>query len=321
MKINQYDEFIMKQVHGKRDFLVSEQLTERLKASFKITDENARKILQRTVQKGLLKSSSPLTFGKRSYAYYLPRNVLDVEAIKKISQEHRQPLYRLLCILEAQGGVISQHEAFKAVASPVELDKSKVTHLTEFISSLVELKIVEEYNDKEFGCYYVFRLLEDKSAAVLNHNANMALDSSIIPDVIYWLREHNLIDNKYPIYRNKANSAIHNNLVWDAFAYTRTSGIKTEYYIKDDEMKNILVVLDVVISRDYTAEDLHGFYDRIQLVRNSTVKTVRKVFPIAVFKKASADILLELNKLGFMKLNIGTVFGTKIYEEWIAFVV
>lgn len=104
-------------------------------------------------------------------------------------------------------------------------------------------------------------------------------------------------------------------MVWDAYTYTKTTGINPVVAKKaDDVEKQTLVALDVVLSREYSQADLDGFLGRIQIYLNSVKTGVRKAMPIVVYKSASEQVLNTLSSLGFMSFNIGVIFGTHIYQ-------
>ncbi len=61
--LNKYESFILKSLVDK-NVKVSNELCQLLEDSFNISNNNARKIIQRATEKGVIKSSTPLTFGK-----------------------------------------------------------------------------------------------------------------------------------------------------------------------------------------------------------------------------------------------------------------
>src|SRR5690606_26028904 len=137
-------------------------------------------------------------------------------------------------------------------------------------------------------------------------------------DIIDWIVQSNLIDNSNIIYRNKNNpskGAKHNNLVWDAFGYSKTTGINPTL-ARDSNIpeKQTLVVLDILISRDYEQIDLDGFLNRIEINLNSVVKGQRKVLPLIVYRKCSSLVLNKINKLGFLSYDIGLIYGSNIHS-------
>lgn len=109
-----------------------------------------------------------------------------------------------------------------------------------------------------------------------------------------------------------STGAMHNNILWDAFAYTKTTGInELQGAFADTVKKQTLVTLDVVISRTYTQVDLEGFLiSRVQLNINSA-KTKRKVLPVLIYKEIEDIALNTARKLKFIAFDIRKVTKTK----------
>src|SRR5205085_738304 len=72
------------------------------------------------------------------------------------------------------------------------------------------------------------------------------------------------------------------------------------------------VVLDIILSREYSQSDLDGFIGRVQVNLNSVKEGRRKVMPIVFYKEISSKVQFTLASLGFLAFDIGTVFGNKI---------
>ncbi|MBL0684869.1 hypothetical protein [Aquimarina mytili] len=318
INLNKYESFILKSLEDK-NVKVSNELCQLLEDSFKITNNNARKIIQRATQKGVIKSSTPLTFGKGQYAYCQPNTSFTKDRIKIICKKHRPTLYRLLVALDISDGILSYYEALKITASPLIKGISKVDYLDDLITLLSKFEIVYQKVDKNLVKYIILkRKQKDEESLMHIHYAKMSTDTAFIKDIIDWIVKSNLIDNKNIIYRNKNNpskGAKHNNLVWDAFGYTKTTGINPSL-AKDSNIpeKQTLVVFDVLISRDYEQIDLDGFLNRIQINLNSVSKGKRKVVPIIVYKNCSGLILNKIKKLGFLSYDIGSIYGSNIFS-------
>ena len=315
--LNKYEILILENLAGKK-IKVSSELCELLVNSFKVTNTNARKILQRASEKENIKSSSPLTFGKGQFAYCSPNVNFTKDRIKTVSNKHRPKLYRLLVALDINDGILSYYEALKITASPLINGISKVDYLDDLIALLLKFEIVYQKVDKNLVKYIILKIKQEDETNLMHiHFAKMSLDTAFIKDIIDWVVKSNLIDNKNIIYRNKNNpskGAKHNNLVWDAFGYTKTTGINPSL-AKDSNIpeKQTLVVLDILISRDYEQIDLDGFLNRIQINLNSVSKGKRKVVPIVVYKNCSNLILNKIKKLGFLSYDIGSIYGSNIF--------
>ena len=317
MTLNNYDRYLVELLKEPRSFFVIEELVTELKQQFGVTDVNAKKIVQRAVSKKIIKSSSPVTFGKGRHIYFGLKSILDKDAILKVAKLHRPPLYRLLSLLDINGGIISFFEGLKVTASPLEKSSTKVSNLKDLLQTLIDLYIVEEKNRNGIK-YYVYSNIDEESlnTKINKYYQSMVIDSMFLPDILRWLQKHNLIDNSNVVFRNRKQpqfGAVHNNLAWDAFAYTSTTGIHNKFE-ESNENKKTLIVLDAVLSRDYTEIDLQGFYERIQIIRNAVKIGVRKILPIVVLKNETGSIVSSIHKLGFLSLGVGTIYGEKIYE-------
>ncbi|MBK5260950.1 MAG: hypothetical protein JJE17_00065 [Peptostreptococcaceae bacterium] len=317
---NRYESFLSNLFSNDQKYLVGRELNELLQKQFKITSDNSRKIIQRAAAKGIIKSSSPLTFGKGQYVYLNTGITLNKEAVKEITKKYRPPIFRLLSLIDLNQGIISINEAMKVTSCIIEECSTKVNTLADIMIVLKKMNLISEITILPEERYLIDpKKLDGKDELIEKHKTKMYLDAVFLSDILRWLTKHNLIDNKNVRFRNKSNPSIsikHNNLVWDAFAYTKTTGINTNGGRKanDTEDKQTLVVLDVIVSRPYTDEDLQGFLSRIQIVINSVDKGVRKIMPVVVYSEISIIVRNKLAKLGFITISLGTVFGESIFE-------
>ncbi len=317
IKKNKHEDFII-QTLFKDKFLAGNDLNALLVKQFDIKDSNARKIVQRATSKGHINSSSPITFGKGQFIYFLPNDSLTKTKVKEISKKYRPPLYRLIEALDDNGGIISYYEGLKIVGSPIKASTTKVDTLDDLLSTLEKLEIVSQKTDLNSVKYIFFRNQTSEDELIKIHFSKMTLDVMFIPDILRWFRKNNILNNLKTIYRNKKTpsiGAVHNGLIWDAYAYTKTTGINPVKGKNADTIeKQTLVVFDVVINREYKHYDLDGFYSRIQINLNSTKTGERKVLPIILYKTISERVLNTLNSLGFMSFDLGSIFGSRIYE-------
>lgn len=298
-------------------------LNQKLVDKFNISPDNARQILRRAVSQKAIKSSAPYTFGKKQYVYIFNDSILDKKIIKSISEKNRPPIFRLLEVMDTNGGIISYYEGLKITASPLEESSTKVSTLDDILNLLYKLDIVYTKRDLNNVIYIIYKNNQELSEINENsmmsyHYSKMIMDCSVIPDILRWLGKTNLIINTNVIYRNKKTPAIgakHNNLVWDAIAYTKTTGINpTLSSIANSSEKQTLVVLDVVLSNEYSQIQLDAFYNRIQINRNSVLGKERKVLPIIIYKSSSDLISNKIRKLGFLAFEISDIFGKRIYD-------
>lgn len=314
--MNKYNTYIREVFSDKNVFKVGNELNNMLQNEFGINAPNARKIISRACDARIIVSSKPVTFGNGQYAYFSKAASLNTNIVKEITRENRPPVYHLLNLLESSNGIISYYEGLKITASPIRKEKGKSNTLDEILKMLEVLNIVEIARDNGVVYIVLSRFKNDAVRLMKEHRNKMFIDCMFIPDIRNWLLKHNFIDNKYVVFRNKAlltKGAEHNNYIWDAYAYTNTTGYNTLLgNSKERDEKKTLVVLDVVVHRKYLSCDVQGFLRRIQAVRSSA-KLERKVLPIVVYQDITAHAYKQLQTLGFIMLNLGTIYGTNIY--------
>jgi len=319
--MGKYDEFLSRQINTNWSILGNE-LSNSLIEHFGIEPDNARKIIQRAAHKGTIISSTPLTFGKGQFLYVKPGQYFGLAMVKEASKLSRKPLYRLLEVLETYK-IISFYEGLKITASPDEKGSSKVSLLIDMVNDLEKLGIVFTKTDSWDNNYVMakdafppmFRRDAIIDSAIDVHLRSMKLDAIFIPDILRWLKRVNLIDLG-SAYRSVLSPAIgvkHNEVMWDAIAYTKTTGINPFRASESaDKDKQTLVVLDVLIGRKYLQADLDGFLARVQINLNSVKNGERKAMPIVVFNEIDELTLNRMKVLGFLSFDIKTIFGTNI---------
>ena len=319
--MGKYDEFLRNQLSDRWPLLGSE-LAGALVEHFSVEPENARKILQRSTQQGIIVSSSPLTFGKGQFLYVKPGMYFGMDIVKEASRLARKPLFRLLEVLD-EIKVLSFYEGLKITASPDVKGSSKISMFIDIANHLEKLGIVTLSNDRR-GEYYI--QLKGAIPAILRHHMTnesvldahyqaMKLDAAFLPDVIRWLKKVNLIDIGIA-YRNISNPGTgvkHNEVMWDAFAYTKTTGINPSRASESNtEEKQTLVVIDILISRKYLQADLDGFLARVQVNLNSVKNGERKAMPVVVYHEIDDLTLNSIKMLGFLSVDIKSIFGSNI---------
>lgn len=314
----QYDKYIIQTLKQKK-FQVSKELCDLLEEKFNVTNVYGRKIIERIVTKGLIKSSSPMTFGKGQFVYFLPEQKLTKDVIKEISKIYRPPLFRLIESLDINEGIISYYEALKITASPLEKSNSKIDLLDDLINVLNIIDLLQLKVDSNNVKYIAYKNIDDEKLEILmnHHYVKIKVDATFVKDIIDWLVKSNLILSLNNRYRNKNKpsfGAEHNNLLWDAFGYTKTTGLNlVNTTVAKTIEKQTLVVVDVLLSRDYDQIDVDGFLNRVQININSVKSATRKVIPIVVYRSCSQYILNTLKSLGFLCYDIGSIYGSNIF--------
>lgn len=318
-----YNTFLDELMH-EHLFLAAKDVNERIAAKFSVTSDNARKIVSRAVAKRVINSSKPSTFGNGQFIYYCNTYMLDLTAVMKITEKARPPIYRLIMLLKLNNGIISYYEGLKITASPSENTSSKINSLDDILKLLSRLDFVYEKRDQNNNRYILqkdFSKILDKADEKIKinlHNQKMMTECSLMPDILSWLVNANIIDNTFFLYRSKTNPGIgiiHNYLYWDACAYTKTTGINAILGAKaDSKEKQTLVVLDVLLASEYTFVHLNAFLARIQINMNSVRDEKRKTLPVIIYRECSREVFFTMRKNGIMSFNISAIFGSKIYE-------
>lgn len=183
--------------------MIGKDLNKILQDTFGLKPDHARKLVQRAVDKKVIYSSAPVSFGNGQYIYSLGR--LDIQMIKRISKKNRPPLYRLISLLEKNNGVISFYEGLKITASPLDKSKTKMDYLNNIIGDLKELKLIKDIKTYD-GIKYIIDMdiKNDQELDLIDaHKTKMIIDCTFIRDILYYLQRHNLIDNKSVVFRNK----------------------------------------------------------------------------------------------------------------------
>ncbi|ANI89711.1 hypothetical protein A9P82_10670 [Arachidicoccus ginsenosidimutans] len=319
--MGKYDQYINETL-TKQKYMLAKDLAESLMQQFPVTSENARKIIQRMSEKGALRSSSPLSFGKGQYLYYHPSDRPDLVSIKKISKTHRKPLFRLIELLDINDDIISFYEGLKITASPEEKTATKVSLLRDMVEDLKALKLVIERNN-EIGTYIIKYFGDNPEEdnellyelKISRHYDKMKLDCLFVPDILRWIQQLNLINirGSFRNFQSPWLGAKHNDIFWDAYGYTKTTGInENTASIADTVDKQTFTCFDILISRPYSSIDLDGFLARIQIHINSTKKQKRKVLPVVVYKEIDDHVLNKARKLGFVCISLQKIYGANI---------
>ncbi len=300
-------------------FLAATELVDFLSEKLNISRVYARQLIKRAVDKKLIKNSHPFKFRNNQYVYMAPNKHLDLDTLIQLSKEYKPSMYRPLALLKREGNILSFYEARKAAATPVEnIERYKLTKLDEEIKELITNDFLYSIKDEERDITYLaIKELQDSpeiTRLMRLHYEKMRLDSMFIPDILRWLREHNFIDSESPLYRRIDNPSIgakHNDFLWDVCTYTNTTGFAINVGKKE---KQTLVVLDVLVHREYLKVDLDGFYNRIQSVRNSTQSGVRKILPIIFYVDIDEGVKKEIGRLNLLHFSLQSIFGREVTE-------
>ena len=303
-----------------RRVYMGDELKQKLVENLGKSASTSRKIVERFAAKGFVETSKPISFGKNTYAYFPVGKKITFDELIGLTRNRRPPLFRLLSSIKSCGGIISYYEALKICSTPLKKSKSKTPLLDHLISELTHFDAVTLQSDQNNNKYLVASFVNQSSVKQLiaQHFSLMMVDAALLYDVLISLSKFNLIDNSYIRYRDRrtpTKGQEHNNYVWDAFSYTKTTGINTTYGNKKNSptTKQALVVVDMVISRRFELFDYDGFNERVRVLQNNT-KTERKIIPIIVFRDISSEALRKARAFGMLTYNMAAFFGNGIYE-------
>ncbi|MED2920244.1 hypothetical protein P4324_27630 [Bacillus thuringiensis] len=318
-KISKWDKIIQDVFSNKNTFYTATDLIDFLCRKYDIKNPNARQIVKRSVAKGLIKSSSPFTFQSGQYVYMDLKSNLNLDVLLKISQKYKPSLYRLLWLFNEEEKIISTYEAKKIMGVAVEnIDKYKLVDFKREINELINNNILSIKYHVDKNIEYLISSEWTSESYIRDqmnlHFEKMSLDVLLVPDIIRWLKKHNFIDSNNIAYRRIDNPSIgtkHNDFLWDVYSYTNTTGFSIGVGTQN---KQTLVVLDVLIHREYSKQDLLGFYNRIQSVRNSTHGDARKILPIIFYNEIDFNVKKEIQQLKILNFSIQDIFGIKVTE-------
>ena len=256
------------------------------------TRSNARKIIETAVKKSLIQSSKPMTFGNNQYLYYSNKGSRDF-LISKL-EFFGTYLSRISHVISLNGQIISYSELIKISACTTKKTSTKVKSLEEIIDFLQRKDVLDMKKESYKGINFLISKKidnESKFQIIQDYINKMNIDVLLIKPILFFLKNINLIDSreitKFRNFSSLDNLPKLNNLGWDAYGYTYTTGFYDSVGNKEPK-KSTFLALDLKISRNYTLYDLQGFYNRIQIYRNSVKnkKKIRNIIPV-IFAKGS----------------------------------
>ncbi|MFO1444491.1 hypothetical protein KDN24_15035 [Bacillus sp. Bva_UNVM-123] len=316
MKTNKYNDFIRSLFEDPSSFYSATDLNEELCNRFNISNNYSRQLVRRATQNNIIKSSMPFSFSKGQYFYMHPSSSLNLATIKEISKQYRKPLFRLLSLLEINEGIVSMYEAIKITSTPISnFEKYKTVSLKEDLKRLVSYDFI---TIKTLATGERFILKSSEVAVcdelISKHQEKMREDTILIVDILRWFSNHGFISER-PIYRSKDNpsqGAVFNDFLFDFHSFTKTTGFHFGDLNKEDSSS--IVVADILLYRTYSDIDLQSFYERIQLIRNSTKPEngPRKVVPIIVYMDIEDETKKQLKKLHILNFSLESLLGFKV---------
>ena len=130
--MNEKEKYIIEYLKINKKFVISSELIEVLEKNFPdITNANARKIIS-NLSKKKINSSSPITFSNNNYAYAYKNKKANYNNLKELVKKHKKKLYRAICFIKRQKGLITYSELSK-VTGGVTSESEKNVEIVDII--------------------------------------------------------------------------------------------------------------------------------------------------------------------------------------------
>ncbi|GFZ30116.1 hypothetical protein CSC2_06420 [Clostridium zeae] len=312
--MNKYESYLNELFNTEKNYLLGGEVKDKLIEKFNCKDSYARKLIELAVKSSIIQTNKEITFGKGQYLYWGKNYEISENIIRDKFRDTRPNIYRVLNRFEDNKGIISYFEIYKIAACTTEKTNSKITQFGDILEILNKLKNVQTIDDQ--GVKYIAEVnSEGRNINYMkNYYSSMKIECTFLPMVLVWLQKNNIIDSEDVLYRNKntpCNGIVSSKLVWDACAFTGTVGFNDNIVNKEKDSKSF-VFIDICITRDYTIDDLKGFYERLQIFRNSVKNNKRRIIPIIFSSNISKEIKKEIKKLNILCFDIKVIFGDKI---------
>lgn len=314
---NQYDTFLEELFENLNTVFIASELIEKVCNKFNVKNNYARQIISRAHKKGIIKSSEPFQFENKQYYYMHVKGNLNYNTLFEICKKYKKPLHRLLWLLEMNNGVISMYEAQKITSTPVSnSEKYRTISLKKELQLLQKMNFIKIMISEKTQERFIVKCTPENNYEhkIELHREKINEDVYFILDIVRWFSNRGFTTGA-PIYRNKKNpsiGAIINDFLFDVKAFTETTGFNASSVIKDS--KKSIVAMDILLYRKYTDIDLVAFYERIQILRNSTKsrESLRNIMPILVYKDIDLTTKKQLENLHILHFSIDDMLGSKI---------
>lgn len=303
--MNEKEKYIIEYLKINKKFVISSELIEALEKKFPdITNANARKIISNLSKKKEISSSSPITFSNNNYAYAYKNKKANYNNLKELVKKHKKKLYRAICLIKRQKGLITYSE-FAKVTGGVTSESEKNVEIVDIIKELkyFEIASVQVYKGITFiiGQNNIDVELEEKILELQKEN-------KILINLINWLKDVNIINIQdlvtFKGEKNNFKGIENGNIIWDAFFFTNTVGIEN----RNTKTKTVGII-DFSFKSTYDVIDVEGLRDRLNIFINSTKETKRKVFPIIFFDKITNAARKIIKENNYMCVDIKKILG------------
>lgn len=311
--MNEKEKYIVEYLNTNKKFILSTELIEVLMRKFPdITNENARKIISNLNKKKKINSSAPITFSNNNYAYASKNKKANYKNLEELVRKHKKKLFRAICLIKRQNGVITYNELAKVVGCVT----SEFGNNLKIADIIRDLKYFEIANVQEYkGIIFI----------IGQNNINVKLDekiselekeNKILIHLINWLKEINIINTQdivtFKGVKNNFKGVENGNIIWDAFFFTNTVGIE----IRENKTKTVGII-DFSYKTTYDWIDAEGLKDRVNIFINSTKGGKRKIFPIIFADKITNAARKIIKENNYMCVDIKKILGDN-YEKIIS---
>lgn len=292
----------------KKIYLGSELITLLKNKYPDLTEAGCRKIISRMSNNGLIKSSTSITFGKNQHVYSSKEIEFNYNTLKEIIKSNKRALYRTIVKLYKEN-VLTENEILKVSGVTIQATKNKIC-LDQIISDLKKLDLIQEI---EFEKIRFFCIANKSSEELIKSKYKRVLKEELITTMsLNWLNSINLITTPYSFYKGRANNYIgvkQSNLIFDAQAFSRSVGFNLV-----ENKNDTIVVIDVNIANQYEEFDFEGFYDRVQILINSTKGRKRRVLPIIIAKGYSPKALNLIKTKNYLHYSFASIYGNNFEQ-------
>lgn len=136
IELNSAEQYLVKLLSGGNKIIFGDNLKDDLVKHFQKSNAATRKAIERAVEKGLIQSSSPVSFGGGTFAYYEIGKKITFDELLGITRDKKPPMHRILLALKKNSGILSYYKGLKISSSPIVSITTKVTSLDSIIEDL-----------------------------------------------------------------------------------------------------------------------------------------------------------------------------------------
>lgn len=312
--MNEKEKYIINYLKINNKFLLSSDILNELIKKFPgTTRENGRKILSNLNKKNEIISSEPILFQNNSYAYASKGKKVNYKNLEYLIKLYKIKLYRAICLIKREKGIITYNELAKITACTTSKFGNNL-EIDQIIKELNYFKICTKHEYKGITFFISNGVLDFN---LENKVLQLEKENKIIMYMLSWLKDINIIDLDDKVsFKGKSNNfnGIENGkFIWDAFFFTKTTGI---HNYNSNKVKTIGII-DSLYKTEYDWLDAEGLKDRINAFINSTKNRKRKVFPIIFASKITNAAKKIIKENNYMCVDINKILGSN-YEKIIS---